>query len=1029
MKIKEIARFGGYGPQLQAWLFGMVLLWSGAAGAACAPAQVVHDDVLVVVNANADRGEEVGDYYCNSRGIEPGNIARVYVPAVATVGLDQFVLLRDQLIHFLQQHTLAGSEPPVVCDTAQGYTRYYCPESVDQIRRLTRIRYLVMTRGVPIQFNFTGSALPYTTLTSIDNYLRFWLLNYFPQDTEFSINQRASDFADGRGMRVVNPARDREFIVGRIDGISADNALQLVDRTLAAEQDGVYGKLVSSRFGKLASETTPDGAYWKEWLTNGQVRSVYPNWQYLHGLFGELQMPAATAVTHRINPECVTHDIDGKSPQDCVTRLTENSPPVGNSPGPGTGWGAIPRPDQTLVYQGYADGFSSHYSFDTLLNWRASDSCNTLCDPFDAVCRAASVDFYREIDTRCVRVADGFMGFNLQSFPLGLMYGSPTGWSVDMAAGADRWLHISSGNVTFREPRVREDAGFDDTYSVWFDDAQQLPQARCYAGGEDFRQLPQTACATGNRILISQVVPLTARAVNPASPQVITVRFRYRALNLDRDLPLQAWLFVHEPEYSDDNVTIANNNQIDYQRMTAVQLAAPQTPADGASWGEAVATYTLDPALHRHPQALFDGLKVRILSSVDFEGTIAIDTVSVAIDGVDVPLQNPSFAAGHRQLSGGDSAATFLGRLNGVAFWGNLTHHGISNGRSFDKHPYETLIYFLRGLPLGDAVWFAETRNSGVLYGDPLYSPIAVRLRQPAGAIPGAARDSFDRQVPLLLRGDTVNGTGSDVTTSYSVDYCAGRDFFVCDQAGSWIPVADLQNRPGGGRDMALGSWDASQLAPGGYTLRLSVTSSNAANGMSQTFNDYYPLTLQDIPVTLLGTVRNVAGAPVCAIVLASGKYTFSCNPRGEFVLAGLPRAPDGRVKLQVYADGFRPYTVQVSKSGVHDVVLNTAGTCPDHNAPYAPAVNPALAGQRLDITGRILDGQSLQPLCALVLANGQYRFTCNASGDFTMNIPLDASGQFKLQVYADGYAPYTIRLDPQRQASTVLLTHIGACQ
>ena len=36
--------------------------------------------------------------------------------------------------------------------------------------------------------------------------------------------------------------------------------------------------------------------------------------------------------------------------------------------------------------------------------------------------------------------------------------------------------------------------------------------------------------------------------------------------------------------------------------------------------------------------------------------------------------------------------------------------------------------YFLRGLPLGDAVWFNESNNSGILYGDPLYSPVAVRL-------------------------------------------------------------------------------------------------------------------------------------------------------------------------------------------------------------------------------------------------------------------------------------------------------------
>ncbi|MEZ5541727.1 MAG: hypothetical protein R3F42_06760 [Pseudomonadota bacterium] len=1011
------------------WLLGLALLWSGVAQAACVPAQILRDDVLIVVNANAEQGTAVGDYYCTQRGIDPGNIAQVYLPAVDTVALDQFVALRDQLIRFLQQHTLSGSEPPVVCDTALGYTKYYCPESVDQIRRLTRIRYLVLTRGVPIKFEFTGSSLPYLPRTSIDNYLRFWLLNYYPQDTEFSSNQRAEDFTDGRGMRTIVPARDREFIVGRIDGITADNAKQLVDRALAAERNGIYGKLVSSRFGKLASATNASGAYWKQWLPGGQYRTVYPSWQYLHGLFGDLLTPDTLAVTHRLNPQCLTHDGDGISPQDCVTRLTENAPLTGNSPGPGTPWGAIPRADRALVYQGYADGFSSQYSFDTMLNWRVNDSCATLCDPADQLCRALSTDAFREIDTRCVRVADGFMGYNLQSFPLGLMYGSPTGWSVDVATGADRWNHISSGSISFREPRVREDTGFDDNNSIWFEDARQLPGARCYAGGDDLGQPPQGACATGNKILISQIVPVPEQALNPAAPQVVTVRFRYRALNLNRDLPLQAWLLVHESEYSDANVTITADNQIDYLRTPAASLFAPQTPADGVSWGEAVATYTLDPALHRHPQRLFDAFKVRILSTVEFEGQLAIDTVSVAIDGVNVPLQNPSFSEGHRQLSGGDSAANFLGRLNGVAFWGNLTHHGISNGRSFDTHPYETLIYFLRGLPLGDAVWFAETRNAGILYGDPLYSPIAVHLHYLPNALPGAERDTFDRRVPLVLRGDTVNGRGSDVTTTYSIDYCAGRDFFVCDQLANWVPVAGLQHRPGGGRDMVLGTWDAAQLAPGGYTLRLAVASSNAATGMTQTFYDYYPLSLQDTPVTLNGTITNAAGSPLCAIVLASGRHVYSCNASGAFALPGLPREADGRVKLQVYADGFRPYVVYVETSGVHNIVLTAAGTCPDHNPSYTPAVNTAWPGQYRNITGRILDAQTQQPVCALVLANGQHMFSCDGGGNYALNIPLDANGQFKLQVYADGFAPYTIRLDEQRTVNTVLLAHASACQ
>jgi hypothetical protein len=99
--------------------------------------------------------------------------------------------------------------------------------------------------------------------------------------------------------------------------------------------------------------------------------------------------------------------------------------------------------------------------------------------------------------------------------------------------------------------------------------------------------------------------------------------------------------------------------------------------------------------------------------------------------------------------------------------------------------------------------------------------------------------------VPLVLRGDTVNGTGSDVTTTYSVSYCQGKDFFVCDQGQTWVPIANMQNLPGGSRDMSLGSWDVTTVAEGDYTLRLAVTSANSMSGMTQTFNDHYPVALQ----------------------------------------------------------------------------------------------------------------------------------------------------------------------------------------
>jgi hypothetical protein len=64
-----------------------------------------------------------------------------------------------------------------------------------------------------------------------------------------------------------------------------------------------------------------------------------------------------------------------------------------------------------------------------------------------------------------------------------------------------------------------------------------------------------------------------------------------------------------------------------------------------------------------------------------------------------------------------------------------------------------------------------------------------------------------------------------------------------------------------------------------------------------------------------------------------------------------------------------------------------------------------------------------------MVLANGQYEFSCNGSGSYSINIPLDNNGQFKLQVYADGFAPITQKFDDRSVMNDVRLARAAECQ
>lgn len=182
--------------------------------------------------------------------------------------------------------------------------------------------------------------------------------------------------------------------------------------------------------------------------------------------------------------------------------------------------------------------------------------------------------------------------------------------------------------------------------------------------------------------------------------------------------------------------------------------------------------------------------------------------------------------------------------------------------------------------------------------------------------------------------------------------------------------------------------------------------------------------------VDLSGTIKTDTGLDICAMVLASGQYMFSCNPIGDFSLAGLPREPDGTVKRQIYADGFLPkINVLTGTATSEAVMLENAGTCTSYNMPYSPGTYPGSAGTWIDISGNVYLQNSSTPICAMVLANGQYMFSCDGSGSYNLHIPLDADGQFKMQVYADGFAPSIQYFDEYQTNNTVKMARASECQ
>jgi hypothetical protein len=182
-------------------------------------------------------------------------------------------------------------------------------------------------------------------------------------------------------------------------------------------------------------------------------------------------------------------------------------------------------------------------------------------------------------------------------------------------------------------------------------------------------------------------------------------------------------------------------------------------------------------------------------------------------------------------------------------------------------------------------------------------------------------------------------------------------------------------------------------------------------------------------PIEISGIVKTPNDVDICAIVLASGKYTFSCTPPGEFSLTDIPRHHIGTVKRQIYADGFFPKIDLLTDSSIDAVVMTRSGTCPSYNTLYDPGYAPGSAGKWIYISGKVLQQFSQIPVCAMVLANGQYIFSCDGTGSYILKIPLDTNGQFKLQVYAHGFAPTIQFFDEYKTTNNVRMARPAECQ
>ena len=191
--------------------------------------------------------------------------------------------------------------------------------------------------------------------------------------------------------------------------------------------------------------------------------------------------------------------------------------------------------------------------------------------------------------------------------------------------------------------------------------------------------------------------------------------------------------------------------------------------------------------------------------------------------------------------------------------------------------------------------------------------------------------------------------------------------------------------------------------------------------------------TAQSLPVQVATGVSQVSAGGLHSLFLKndSSLWAMGWNEDGEL---GDGTTTDRSIPVKI-ATGVS----QVSAGGLHSLFLKSDGTLwamgrnedgqlgdgttTGRSTPVqvAPHVAQVAAGrfhtlflQKTFISGTVTYSGS--PLCAMVLANGQYMFTCGADlGMFDLEVPLDTNGEITLYGFCSGFSPFKAILTPDQ--------------
>lgn len=153
--------------------------------------------------------------------------------------------------------------------------------------------------------------------------------------------------------------------------------------------------------------------------------------------------------------------------------------------------------------------------------------------------------------------------------------------------------------------------------------------------------------------------------------------------------------------------------------------------------------------------------------------------------------------------------------------------------------------------------------------------------------------------------------------------------------------------------------------------------------------------------------------SPVCAMVLANGVSSFSCDGAGNFSLPNVTRDSNGQVTLFAWAEGMNPYKVVFTPSANSESRQIAMALSPCNGAGGDLGGN-ASGIQQVTLSGKVFFQNTNTSVCAMVLANGKSMFSCDSEGNFSLEgVPVGSDGRVTLFSWADGFLPYKLVFKP----------------